>query len=156
MVQWFWVCWVIYLFIIYYLVLLHCGSFVCVLGTGHLLGYLTCKYLFPFGGWSFHVLEDIVCCTNVFNFEVAQFCFFSCYTCFRGVISKKPSLSWGHKDWLLYFPRFFSCSHLGLWTTCLQRVGLPPFTSPCPVAMAPLPPHRVVLVPVHGTSWSQV
>jgi len=87
-----------------------------VLCTGR---YMICKYSLPFCGLSFYFFHGVPWITNVLNFGKYSLFIFVLWLLAYSAMTKKPLLSQGHLDWLLYslvILSSFYLLHLGLWS----------------------------------------
>ena len=91
-----------------------------ILDTSPLSGrYMICKYSLPFCGLSFFFFHGVPWITNVFNFGKYSLFIFVLWLLAYSAVTKKPLLSQGHMDWLLYslvILSSFYLLHLGLWS----------------------------------------
>lgn len=88
--------------------LLSSYEFIYILDTGqYVIQCVICKYFLPFYELSCHFLDNVLCSTEVFNFDEVHLFFFPLVTCAFSIASKEPLLN--PKPWRL--TPLFSSKH---------------------------------------------
>lgn len=87
---------------------LSCRNSLCILGTS-LINCTVCKYLLPFCGLSFHILDDVHTYCKAFNFDEVQFIYLSFYLLVLLVVTPRKAWPNTRSPGFLLRPQFSSC-----------------------------------------------